>query len=58
MEKKRNNLIPVRDILIILGLEGLVYIIAVFTNAHESLDQWVGDRRFAGLHLDEVFIWR
>lgn len=56
MLKKRRLIIPARDMLVILVLGGLVYCISVFTSAHERFDQWVGDRRFAGLHLDEIFI--
>ncbi|RJR17307.1 MAG: diguanylate cyclase [Nitrospiraceae bacterium] len=56
MGKNPNITNPVRDLLIIIVFGGLVYSVAVLTEAHEVIDTWVGDRRFAGLHLDEVFI--
>jgi len=56
MNKNPDITTPVRDIIVILVLGVIVYSVAVLTEAHEAIDNWVGDRRFAGLHLDEVFI--
>lgn len=54
--KQQKHRTLIIDLIIIFILGSLVYLIAVFTNVHEIVDRWAGDKRFAGLKLDELFV--
>ena len=65
LNKKMNNNLqvknkkyrtPIIDLIIIFIFGSSVYLFAVSTNLHEIIDRWAGDKSFAGLKLDELFV--
>ncbi|MBI5057819.1 MAG: diguanylate cyclase [Nitrospirae bacterium] len=54
--KQRKRFTAFIDLLIIGVLGSAIYLIAVFTTAHELIDNWTGNRRFLGLELDELVV--
>ncbi len=55
-EKKKKGRAPIIELFIIFIIAALVYLIAVYTNAHQAVNIWAGNKRFAGLELNELFV--
>lgn len=54
--KQQNRRMPNTELLIILILGSMVYLIAIFTDTHQTVDQWADNKRFLGLELIELLV--
>ncbi len=46
--KRREKLTALLDVVVITILVTLVYVMSVYTNAHNIIDNWAANKRFAG----------